>query len=209
MIEAAVVIPTRDRADLLARCVRAVESTVGDTEIVVSEGQVPFAQNCNRGAQMASDGVEVLVFLNDDAEPSEDWLPPLVSAAAAHGVAGATILNRDGSLQHTGVFLRKRAGVLEAFNSVEPRESGPVPAVTGACMAVRRDLFDELGGFDGGAYRNGYEDVALCLSARQAGYKVWYAAESVVEHDESQSANRWDFVNENIKRLDADWGWLL
>ena len=76
--------------------------------------------------------------------------------------------------------------------------------VTGACMLVRRTLFEELGGFDE-AYRNGVEDVDLCLHVRSKGYRVVYCAESVFYHHEGTSEGRFDHVNENLQRFFAQW----
>jgi len=199
-----VVIPTRDRADLLAVTVEAVERTAPDAEIVIAEGKASFAENCNRGALRATG--DVLVFLNDDTQPQPGWLDPL-TRNVGWGIAGAQLLNPDGSLQHSGVFFRRNGGALEAFNSTDPRPSGEVPAVTGACLAIEADLFAHLGGFDTD-FVNGYEDTDLCLRARQAGVRCFYAAESRVVHELSQSAGRFARVGDNINLLQKRWGHL-
>ena len=59
-----------------------------------------------------------------------------------------------------------------------------VSAVTGACMAVRTDLFARLGGFDR-AFPVNYNDVDLCLRARQAGFDVVVEGSAVLTHHES------------------------
>ena len=61
-----------------------------------------------------------------------------------------------------------------------------VSAVTGACMAVRRSVFEELGGFDE-EFPVNFNDVDLCLRARRAGYEVVYEPAAVLRHDESQT----------------------
>ena len=61
-----------------------------------------------------------------------------------------------------------------------------VTAVTGACMAMRRAIWDELGGFD---YRFpvNYNDVDLCLRARERGYRVILEARAILTHEEGQT----------------------
>jgi hypothetical protein len=61
-----------------------------------------------------------------------------------------------------------------------------VSAVTGACLAVRRQVFEELGGFDP-QFAVNYNDVDFCLRAREAGYQVIYEAGAVLEHYEART----------------------
>lgn len=203
-----VVIPTLNRSDLLDQAVTAVRDT-SDAELVVQldEDRDGFAATCNRGAKEATG--EVLVFLNDDTVVLDGWLDALLaplSGPESAVIAGARLHYPDGGIQHTGVFLRRTPqGILEAYNRRTLAQSGPVPAVTGACLAIDREAWDRLGGFDE-SYRNGYEDVDLCLRAREAGGEVVYCAESAVIHFESQSAGRFDHASENIALLQERWG---
>jgi GT2 family glycosyltransferase len=75
-------------------------------------------------------------------------------------------------------------------------------------MAVTREAWDQLGGFDED-YVNGYEDVDLCLRWRTMGGSVWYCAESTVVHLESQSPGRFDHALDNIRLLNERWGDVL
>jgi glycosyltransferase involved in cell wall biosynthesis len=77
--------------------------------------------------------------------------------------------------------------------------------VTGACLLIRKDIFQRLGGFDED-YRNGCEDVDLCLAARRDGWRVRYSAEAVVEHHEGVTEGRFVHCRENLERLFAKWG---
>ena len=201
---ASVVIPTVDRFDLCEQAVSAVKDTCR-AEVVVkrdwhSEG---FATTCNLGAKEAT--ADVLVFLNDDTIPQPGWLDPLLAVVDDDTIAGSLLVYPDGRVQHSGVFLRRRGGLLEAYNRTRSAPSGEVPAVTGACLAVTRSTWERLGGFDEG-YRNGYEDVDLCLRHRQAGGTVRYVAESIVVHFESRSPGRFDHKDRNIDLLQQRWG---
>jgi GT2 family glycosyltransferase len=197
-----IIIPTLNRGDLLANCLANIED--GPEVIVVDEG-LPFAEHCNLGAEKSSG--EFLVFLNDDTEPHPGWLDKLVWAFqdARVGIVGAKLVYPDGSIQHSGVFLDRPGGVLTAHNRLTDAPSRYVQAVTGACMAVRRSMFEDVGGFDTG-YVNGYEDVDLCLTAAREGWRVWYERDAVVTHLESQSgAARWTHVKHNVDRLQRKW----
>ena len=199
-----VIIPTivADEA-MLNRAIMQVRATAPHAELLVPSGGT-FAQNCNQGAREAN--TEILVFLNDDTLPQPGWLEPLIAAlnAGAH-IVGARLIYPDGSLQHAGIHLGTIGGVLHGFNWTEERETGPVDAVTGACLAIRRKDFWTLDGFDE-RYVNGNEDVDLCLRAIQHGAKIVYCAESTVIHYESRSGPaRWAHVGDNIKLFNELW----
>ena len=112
-------------------------------------------------------------------------------------IAGPRLLFPDGTIQHAGVgFLRNALGVMPQH--VFHHQDGMLPAargtyeldcVTGACLVIRRDVFEQLGGFDEG-YRNGLEDVDLCLRARMAGHRVVYRGDIAFVHAEGASRGR-------------------
>jgi len=152
-----------------------------------------FAAACNRGADLARG--PYLLFLNNDTLPEPGWLEALVAEVDRDprvGVAGARLLYPDGRIQHAGIMFTPQGLPFHRYRGVpgdDPRvmETVALPAVTGACMLVRQDLFMRLEGFDE-RYRMYYEDVDLCLRAHQAGYRVIYCPRSVVVHFESKSS---------------------
>lgn len=154
-----------------------------------------FATACNSGAKTAGD-CDYLVFLNNDTLPTAGWLDALVDHALvtpAAAAVGAKLLFPNGTIQHAGVTIAQDrwprhlyAGFPGEHRAVS--RSRQVVAVTGACMLVRREDFDQLGGFDA-AFHNGYEDVDLCLRLGQRGSEIWYCAGSVLYHLES--VTRW------------------
>jgi GT2 family glycosyltransferase len=202
-VNVSIVIPTLDpESPLIKQCLRHI----GDGPEVIVQHDVDrdgFAVTCNRGAAKATG--DLLVFLNDDTVPQPGWLEPLISATRDDRLVGSLLVYPDGTVAHSGVFLRRRGPLIEAYNRRTPAPSAEVPAVTGACLAVTRKAWDALDGFDEG-YRNGYEDVDLCLRHRKAGGHVWYSAESVVVHVESQSPGRFDHVDHNVRLLNERWG---
>lgn len=200
-----IIIPTLDPdSDLLAQCL----ANIGDGATVHVEhdkDRTGFAATCNRGA--AATTGDLIVFLNDDTVPQQGWLTPLIEAARDDRITGSLLYYPDGTVQHSGVFLRRRDKILEAYNRRTPAPSADVPAVTGACLAITRSRWVLLGGFDE-AYTNGYEDVDLCLRHREAGGHVWYSAESVVVHLESKSPGRFAHAQQNVALLQQRWGHL-
>jgi hypothetical protein len=82
--------------------------------------------------------------------------------------------------------------------------------VTAACMLIRRDVFKTVGGLDEG-YRNGFEDVDLCLKVGERGWRIVYQPASVLYHLESQTPGRMAHEQHNGDRLFARWGdhWWL
>ncbi len=218
-----VIIPAFGRWDLTEQCLKSLQDT--DAEIVVvdngSEDDTAelvdadivvniwpnrgFGRACNAGAAVASG--EVLVFLNNDTEVTDGWLDPILEPFddLRVGIVGNRLIYGDGRIQHAGVYLDRPGGCLTAHNVLTDEPSRDVEAVTGACMAVRALTFRQCGGFDHGYY-NGYEDVDLCLQAREMGWRVWYTAESTVVHHESQSGpSRWAAVGQNVQRLNEKW----
>lgn len=189
----------------------------GDVRTLLNAENLGFAVACNQGARVARG--KYLVFLNNDTIPQDGWLKPLVSEVDEHpevGIAGSKLLFADGSVQHAGVvFMRSRRSAyhiyqaaLSASPSVNQRRE--FQAVTAACMLVRRELFEEVHGFDE-QFINGFEDVDLCLKVREKGYHIVYQPRSVVYHLESQTPGRKDHEVHNSRLLEERWGshWWL
>lgn len=199
------------RPQLLRSCLEALAAgTHGNTPEIITvqhgfdeplgdkrlpwTGAFDFAAMNNLAAREAGGGV--LVFLNDDVTPlAPEWLEALSAQAMRPGigVAGALLEYPDGAIQHAGVVVGI-AGVaahpLRGMNGSPlwpwARMTREVSAVTGACLAIRRVVFEELGGFDT-AFPVNYNDVDLCLRARRAGYEVILEARARLCHDESRT----------------------
>lgn len=164
-----------------------------------------FAATCNRGAATATG--EVLFFLNNDLVLLPGWLEPMLAAFARHlrtGIVGnVQLVHATGAVDHAGVCFDhkgKPAHLTRRGLAPFPR----VDAATGACLAVRADLWRQLGGFDEG-YVNGGEDIDLCLRARTAGYTCRVARRSVVRHHVSASLGRKLRDEHNTRRLFRRW----
>jgi len=152
-----------------------------------------FAGGCNRGIEAAQG--DLIVLLNQDTQVQADWLPILTRVALdpANGVVGCKTLYPDGkTVQHAGGWIDWPLGLSHHRGQGEPdgaawNQSGPVEFVTGAALAVRRSVLDQIGLLDEAFWPGYFEDADFCLRVQTAGYAVIYCAEAVVLHQESAS----------------------
>lgn len=152
-----------------------------------------FLLNCNR-AVLRAEG-KYLVFLNNDARVTPGWLGPLLRVAerdARVGVVGAKLVYPDGRLQEAGGIIWNDARGLNYGKGDDPDKPEycylkEVDYVSGAAMLVRKQLWEEAGGFDERFAPAYYEDADLAFTARQRGFKVVYQPASLVVHEEGTS----------------------
>jgi GT2 family glycosyltransferase len=162
-------------------------------EIVAAEENRGFAANVNRGLRVADDDRDVVV-LNSDVEAQPGWLACLQYAAARRddvGIVGAQLLYPDGRIQSGGSVRNRDAPQwfdhryrFKPANWGPACRTGPVLAVTGACMYITRRAIDRVGLLDE-RYPMAYEDVDLCLRTWQAGLSVVYFPAARLVHHES------------------------
>ncbi len=153
-----------------------------------------FSKIVNFGAEKAKG--DYLVLLNNDMELiTPDWLETLVGNCSRPkvGCVGALLFYPDETIQHAGVNTAGLAAHL--FNNLPRGRDGyfhlgglqrQLSAVTAACMAVRRDVWEKVGGFEE-SLSVAYNDVDFCLKLRDAGYYVVYSPDVNLYHYESLS----------------------
>jgi GT2 family glycosyltransferase len=224
-----VIVPTRDRLDLLRPCIEGLRSRTDypDFEILIADngstdtatraylvalgsdarvriidahGPFNFSAINNRAVEAARGAV--LCFLNNDIEVrGSGWLAELVAWASlpSVGAVGAKLLYATGTIQHAGIVvgLGGLAGHPHRFfpadhpgymgRLVVPQE---VSAVTAACLAVRREAFRSVGGFDAEAFPVAFNDVDLCLRLAARGLVNIWTPEAVLTHRETASRPR-------------------
>lgn len=167
-----------------------------------------FARANNQGARACVG--DFLLLLNTDTEVRAGALEALVSFLTAHGgigIAGARLVSADGSVQSscrtepclinallealglTRLAPRSRLFGRPEMTWFDHQSVADVDYVSGACLLIRRDLWERLGGFDEGFFFYG-EDADLCRRARQAGSRVVYFPGAEVLHLGGASAAR-------------------
>jgi N-acetylglucosaminyl-diphospho-decaprenol L-rhamnosyltransferase len=176
--------------------------------LIVNERPAGFGANVNRG--VAETQSEFVVIANPDTEPGPDAVAVLVDFASAgshRGIVGPQLRYPDGRWQPsrrrfptvTGTLVRRTplrylARPFERQRDhylLDERPAEPVPAdwMLAAFLLLRREMFDELGGFDEG-FRLYGEDIELCYRAAKAGWERWYVPAAVVTHSYAAEIDR-------------------
>lgn len=162
-------------------------------EIVRGKENQGFVNNCRNAACFARG--EYLLFLNNDTAFTEDWLHNLVAVLDADpsaGIVGPMLLFGNGRLQEAGGIIWDDAsgwnfGRMDDPSRPEYNYLKETDYISGACLLIRRSLWDEVGGFDQRYVPAYYEDTDLCFAVRAAGYKVLYQPSSRIYHFEGIS----------------------
>jgi len=211
-----VIVPTRDRLDLLHPCLESVRerSTYQNYEVVVVDndsqepdtltylrsipgrvirypGPFSYSKMMNAAVEAAGDP-EFVVFLNNDTEViAPGWIEALLEHGQRPDVAavGARLLFRSGEPQHEGIVVG--LGGSPARNVVHDyfdlgRTIRNCSAVTAACMLIATEVLRELGGFEE-RFEVAWGDVDLCLRAREKGYEIVYTPHALLYHEEGST----------------------
>lgn len=159
-----------------------------------------YAALNNRAAEEARG--ELLLLLNNDVEViDKDWLQVMVYHALREDIAcvGGMLLYADGRVQHAGIQLGTNGGSGHGHRYFNADEGGycdrlkveqNVAAVTGACLMVRKAVYQQLGGLDAEHLAVAWNDVDLCLKASEAGYRNLWTPLARLYHHESVSRGR-------------------
>jgi GT2 family glycosyltransferase len=160
---------------------------------------------------------DYVILLNDDLEIlSPGWIEALLEPLADPGVAaaGARLLYPDGTVQHAGIVLGLQGGgAAHVFRGLPRDQVGygrsthvirEFSAVTGAVFAMRRRVFEELGGFDE-VFAHDYQDVDFCARLAANGYRVVYTPHAEFVHFEGKSLTRGRDFREEDALFRARW----
>jgi GT2 family glycosyltransferase len=191
--------PQVDELVVVANLPGDVELPAG-ARLLENDRPAGFATNVNRG--VAETTGELVVIANPDTEPESDAVAILSDFAAAgerRGIVGPQLRYPDGRWQPsrrrfptvTGTLVRRTPlrylarpfGRQRSHYLLDERPDQPVQAdwMLAAFLLLRRELLDELGGFDE-RFRLYGEDIELCYRAAKAGWERWYVPQAVVTH---------------------------
>lgn len=176
-------------------------------KLVIMDCNSGYAAANNTGAIYAKS--EYLVLMNSDIFPkSQGWLSKMLKFYSAYPQIGALapkLIYEDQSLQHAGMFFEKTtfpfwvtAHYYKGFsNRYQPaQKSRRVPAVTGACLMIKQDLYQQVGGYTTDYIIGDFEDSDLCFKCSELGYESWYFADVELYHLERQSM----ILNDNFSK---------
>lgn len=158
-----------------------------------------FSRLNNQAAEMVE--APLMLFLNDDTVPiNSGWLEAMVEHAQRPevGAVGCKLLYGNGTIQHAGVVMGVSANCDHVFKHMPGEETNVgyfhlahmtrnVSAVTGACLMARREVFQEVGGFEEIRLPVAFQDIDLCLKMRAKGYRIIYTPHARVFHLECQT----------------------
>jgi GT2 family glycosyltransferase len=199
-----IVFVDNNSTDRTAWHLNGLRSRSPNVQVASLTENVGFGRGSNIGANLAEG--EYLFFLNNDTEVRDGWLRAQVAEMDSDiaAVAGK-LLNPDGSIQHSGVDLYCQDSLLVASNTTDERPARDLDCIGAAATLHSAYAFWRVGGFDP-TFRNGYEDVDLCLRYRLNGYRLRYTPDSVVMHHAHASGpERWANTQDNIARLQELW----
>jgi GT2 family glycosyltransferase len=221
-----VVVPTRDRAALLARCVdgllhrtdyacielliidndshelrttRLLARLTTDPRVRVMAFPGPFNWSAMNNAAVRQARGEIIVLLNNDIDVIDpSWLREMVTLAQRPdiGIVGARLLYPDGTLQHAGITIGPGCVTGHLYRGAARNDPGhggmlrhtrSVAAVTGACMAMRRTVFETVGGCETEHLAITGNDLDLCLRVRAHGWRVVCTPRAELYHAEAAS----------------------
>ncbi|QDM33338.1 glycosyltransferase family 2 protein [Tardiphaga sp. vice352] len=182
-------------------------------QIIECKGAFNYSE-INNKAVAISTGELVLLLNNDISMLDVGWLKEMVRyfADPEVGIVGPKLLYPDGSLQHAGVIIGL-GGVAGhrcvGFPGDEPGRfarlalAQDVSCVTGACLLMRRSIYEEVGGLDAHNLRVAFNDVDLCLRVQEAGYRIIWTPYAVLNHHESKSRGS-DLEGEKLARFQRE-----
>jgi len=196
-----------------------------NVRVVKDSGPFNFSQLINNG--VANSSGEVCVLLNNDTEIiNSGWLDEMVSHAIRPevGAVGAKLYYPNNTIQHGGVITGIRGVAGHVHRNAQREYPGyfsrlllthNLSCVTAACIAVRREIFDEIGGLNEKDLTVAYNDVDFCIRIRQAGYKIIWTPHAELYHYESRSrgydtkSGKLNRFNNEIFYMRNQWGFIL
>lgn len=170
-----------------------------NVNVVRWPGDFNFPAIVNFGVKNAQ-GDHLLILNNDTEVMTPDFMEEMVGLLQRPemGVVGAKLFFKDGLVQHAGMIVGVRGAVAHANQDFSDKRAGyrctavlpgNFSSVTGACQMVRRDVFEQVGGYDE-SLAVGFNDADFCLRVYEAGYLVTYAPYAKLHHYEFTSRGR-------------------
>jgi O-antigen biosynthesis protein len=176
----------------LIESLRTLEVENATIQFVAYDKPFNFSDKCNVGAAAATG--ERLIFFNDDVEPVQSgWVQNVIEPLENPdvGAVAPKLLYETGKIQHAGLVTGVRGLIGTAFHeraqdSTEHANLAQslrnVAALSAACLAMRRDDFKRLGGFDAVNTPISHSDVDLCFKIREAGLRSVYTPYATLNH---------------------------
>ncbi|WP_226662952.1 glycosyltransferase family 2 protein [Microbulbifer aggregans] len=190
-----------------------------DPRVSVHRWDRPFNYSAinNFGVRQAKG--EIIGLVNNDIEPiNGGWLAEMVShvCRAEIGCVGAKLYYPNDTIQHGGVILGVGGVANHAHKHFNRGEHGyfarlslvqNLSAVTGACLLLRKSVYEEVGGLNEESLPVAFNDVDLCLKVREAGYRNLWTPYAELYHHESVSRGS-DDTSAKRRRMDGETAYM-
>ena len=184
---------------------REIKNWIRNLTVAETGGNLGFLRNCNNAAKNARGSY--IFFLNNDTKVTENWLSSLVKRMEEEksiGMAGSKLIYPDGRLQEAGGIIWSDASGWNYGRLSDPEKPEycyvkEVDYISGAAIMIRKELWEEIGGFDERFAPAYCEDSDLAFEVRRHGKKVVFEPDSVVVHFEGVS-NGTDVNGTGLKR---------
>jgi N-acetylglucosaminyl-diphospho-decaprenol L-rhamnosyltransferase len=218
-VSVAAVVVTHGPEPALTRCLAALGPQVDevvvvanppppavDARLIVNERPLGFAANANQG--IAATTASFVVVANPDTEPQDGAVATLLEFAERRpraGILGPRLVHPDGRPQSSrrrwptvsGTIVRRTplrrilAGTQRSHYGLDEQPSSPAPAdwLLGAFLLLRREMLEDLGGFDD-KFRLYGEEIDLAYRAAKADWERWYVPSAVVRHSHAALTDR-------------------
>lgn len=179
----------------------------------------PFNYSAINNYAVSQTDAEIIGLINNDVEViNERWLTEMVSLAIQpeNGCVGAKLYYAENKIQHAGVILGI-GGVAGHSHKYFPKDhhgyfsrlslTQNLSAVTGACLLVRKAVYEQVNGLEEEALRIAFNDVDFCLRVRAAGYLNTWTPYAELYHHESLSRGKED-TPEKVERFNKEADWM-
>lgn len=186
-----------------------ISKYIENITVVRNKSNMGFLKNCNHGARLAKG--KYIHFLNNDTNVQKNWLSSLLDLIELDekiGIVGSKLVYPDGILQEAGGIVWKDAsgwnfGRMDDPEKPEYNYVKEVDYISGASIMIKKELWNDIKGFDERYVPAYCEDSDLAFEVRKRGYKVMYQPFSCVVHfegksngiDESKGIKKYQVVN--------------
>lgn len=161
--------------------------------VLSHRGSFDFSAINNRAAQAAR-GEYLLLLNNDTTALHADWLEAMMAHAQQPdvGIVSCRLVFPSGNIQHAGIVLGLNGVADFPWSGTPMGTPGPmhrlqcdqdVSAVSGACLLIRKSVFEAVGGMDEAHFKVAYGDFDLCLKVRQLGYRIIWTPRATLMHE--------------------------
>ncbi|PAB59144.1 glycosyltransferase [Anaeromicrobium sediminis] len=193
-----------------------IYNDIGNIRTIRNGKNLSYILKCNNAVKYAKG--KYILFLNNNTKVKKDWLKFLVDLIEKDeliGIVGSKLVDINGRLKQAGGIVFQDAGgwdygKLDEAEKPEYNYVKEVDYISSVSMMIRKDLWEDIGGFDEGYTSDLYADIDLAFEIRKRGYKVMYQPESVVVYYEEKYNKKIKHCNDlDRKKIMNKWHGVL